>query len=162
MPGLTPASGSVLAEAAAVCLENQRHLPGVTIEVEGDKSHACKLAWRLASDQQRRSHRDPRTATELGACGVAILMIHSMTGDVVVERSWIGSGFDYWLGADDEVFFQRNARLEVSGIRRGRRHDVVARARKKIRQVENVASSLPVYIAVIEFSMPLARIVLLR
>ena len=31
MPGITPALGRVLAEAAAVCLENRGHIPGVLL-----------------------------------------------------------------------------------------------------------------------------------
>jgi hypothetical protein len=55
MPGLTPANGSVLAEAASVCLEDQFHHTGVNLVVEGSQSDTLILTRDAVTDQQRRT-----------------------------------------------------------------------------------------------------------
>jgi hypothetical protein len=48
----------------------------------------------------------------------AILLMRALTGYTVIERSRKGTGFDWWLGTEDNLF-QGKVRLEVSGILRG-------------------------------------------
>ena len=69
-------------------------------------------------------------ATEWGACGVAILVVNQVTGKVVIERSKKGTGFDYWLGDNDDgdsLPFANSARLEVSGILTGTKAQIASR-----------------------------------
>jgi hypothetical protein len=113
MPGLTPANGTTLAEAAAVCLEDRDHRTGVQLRLAGMKKDTFMLEWSAVDEQQKRCYKDMQEATERGACGVAILMVKELTGHVVVERSRKGPGFDYWLGEDDDLLFTGKARLEV-------------------------------------------------
>jgi hypothetical protein len=164
LPALTPALGGTLAEAAAVCLADRGH--GDVCEMQ--------LRWRadarlfaihrpLVTDPMRRAYRDMQDATELGACGVAILAVRAITGYAVVERSVKGTGFDYWLGTIDAPStasepLERKARLEVSGILHGAVRSVEARVREKIRQTRRWAGSYPAYIVVVEFSKPMVRI----
>ena len=72
----------------------------------------------------RRTHNDLQDATEAGACGLAILLVQLFVGYTVVERSVKGTGFDYWLGSENDALFQNKARLEASGILRGDQNGV--------------------------------------
>lgn len=87
MPGLTTARGTDLVQAAAVCLEDRTHSPGVELRLEGMKAELFRLHWSPVDEQQKRCHNDLDEATELGACGIAILLAKELTGMVVVERS---------------------------------------------------------------------------
>jgi hypothetical protein len=137
MPGLTRACGTLLAEAAAVCLEERQHRTGVTFHLIGLKAQQFLMEWPPVDDQARRCHNDLQEATERGAYGIAILIVCDVTGMVVVERSKKGPGFDYWLGdEDDDELFAGKARLEVSGILSGSRSQVQARMRQKKGQVK--------------------------
>jgi hypothetical protein len=132
MPGLTAACGRFLGEAAAVCLEDRSHKPGVLLSLTGLELREHSLKWTPVTGQQRRCYNDLQAATECGACGVAILLVKAVTGLVVVERSKKGPGFDYWLGeSDDDELFTNHARLEVSGILSGSDSDIKSRTRKK-------------------------------
>lgn len=162
LPAITPAFGAALAEAGAICLSEQGQQPGVALEVEGGFSRAFILLWPQVTEQMRRCWNDQDYTTEQGAYGVALLLIQRLTSFTVVERSRRGTGFDYWLGnvSDSaELPFEKSARLEVSGIRRGNRRQVRSRVTLKEAQVQAVDSLSPAYIAVIEFSQPLAWVV---
>jgi hypothetical protein len=157
MPGLTRACGTLLAEAAAVCLEERQHATGVTLQLTGVRSAQFPMQWPPVTDQARRSHNDLQEATERGAYGIAILVVCEFTGMVVVERSKKGPGFDYWLGdEDDGQLFAGKARLQVSGILSGPRSQLQARARQKKEQIKPSDHLAPGYVAVVEFGTPIA------
>jgi hypothetical protein len=158
MTGLTPAYGTVLAEAASVCLEDQGHGVSTGLRVEGD-FHAALILHRLTVDaQMRRSHGDLEKATENGACAVAILAVRHLTGLTVLRQSRRGLGFDYWLGPEGGFLFQGAARLEVSGIRKGGERSIRERVRRKIEQAGRSTGLAPALIAVVEFSGSLLRL----
>ena len=77
----------------------------------------------------------------------------------VIQRSFKGTGFDFWLGDSKDPAFQRKARLEVSGLRRGSTAQVKARLELKKRQIGNTVHTLPGYVVVVEFGQPLSLIV---
>lgn len=159
MPGLSPAYGGAMAEAAAVCLDDCGHTSGVRLNIEGDVNAAYALSWLGPTDQARRTWADEQFATEQGAYGVAILVVGDVRGYKVVERSRKGTGFDYWLGDDvGGDLFAAKARLEVSGIRRGDSAAVTSRARQKTSQIAASSALLPGVVAVIEFGQPIARV----
>ncbi|MEB3337992.1 MAG: hypothetical protein VKJ46_11045, partial [Leptolyngbyaceae bacterium] len=85
-----------------------------------------------------------------------------LTNLTVIERSRKGTGFDYWLGIQDSASilpFQRMARLEVSGIRKGHQGQINARVKQKTEQTRpSDAQGLPAYIIVVEFSRPISII----
>jgi hypothetical protein len=159
MPGLTPAYGAVLAEAASVCLEDQGHGPSTGLKVDGDFLAAFPLHRLTVEEQMRRSHNDAEKATENGACGVAILAIRDLTGRSVLLQSRRGTGFDYWLSSPQGFLFQEAVRLEVSGIRSGKEGSIRERVRRKMEQTERSRDLAPVLIAVVEFSGPRLRII---
>jgi hypothetical protein len=106
-----------------------------------------------------RSTYDWEEAIEMGACGIAILLLRDHTG-LTVQRAFKGGGFDYWLGiADDNLPFQNLARLDVSGVLHGDESRIKARVKEKLEQIKPSDGSLSAYIVVVEFSRPLARVV---
>jgi hypothetical protein len=156
LPAVTPAFGATLAEACAICLEEQKHPQGVELQVEGEFTTGFGLYWQEVTDQILRCWNDPEYTTEQAAYGIAFLLIQSLTDYTVIERSRKGTGFDYWLGSDttDELPFQNRVRLEVSGIRQGDQSRIRARVKQKIDQTKPSDGSFPAYIIVVEFSHP--------
>jgi hypothetical protein len=121
------------------------------------------LLWDPPSEQAKRCWADLEEATEYGAYGIAIVLVHELTQLTVVERSRKKTGFDYWLGDRDDPapLFQDKTRLEVSGILRGENTVVLAREKLKIAQVKRYESTetrrLPAIVIVVEFGTPRSR-----
>lgn len=162
LPGITPAYGAALAEASSICLESQEHQPGAILAISGDWTENIPLQWSPATEQMRRCWHDTEYTTEQGAYGIACLLIRRLTPYTVIERSIKGTGFDYWLGDNrslTELPFQRQARLEVSGIRRGITSRIRARVEQKKAQTQRSDGALPACIIVVEFSHPLSTMV---
>jgi hypothetical protein len=166
IPGITDEFGACLGQAAAVCLESQRHRVGVTLAVAGTFEGQFSLSWGVTDERTRRCWNDHEVATEHGAYAIAFLLIHRFTKLTVLQRSRKGPGFDYWIGPAkrrrDDLPFQGAERLEVSGIRSGDDDAIERRVRIKLRQVarsSGLAASLPAHVTVVEFSRPVARTV---
>ena len=159
-PGLTPALGRTMAEAGAICLVQERRAGTVRLVVRGRFQSSYVLSWPTITDQMRNAHADLREATERGAEGIGILLIKQETSFTTIERAAIGTRIDRWLGHDfDEPYFQRKARLEISGILQGGDVDVASRVRQKVNRLALVPSNLPSYVVVVEFGRPLAEVV---
>jgi hypothetical protein len=161
MPGLEPCLGGTLANAAAVCLDRNRHTSGVELAVSGQYRRRVSVLWDGPTDQIRRSYADLHEATEFGAAGVATAALNNFGGWVVMQRSRKGTGFDYWISKKDErsgPLFQNCAPLEVSGILSGDENELHRRVRIKKEQI-SVASTRRGKVAVVEFSAPRTRIV---
>lgn len=160
-PGLTPTMGGFMAEAAAVCLKSQGHSGTAILSVTGEFAGEYVLRFGAVTQQMRSSHNDNEVATEYGAYGVSILLFDANSELTVVERSRKGTGFDYWLGQGDShgQYFQKTARLEVSGIRSGTVGQIEGRLRMKLHQTERSDGMLPAYVSVIEFGYPRGKVV---
>jgi hypothetical protein len=63
LPAITPAFGSAIAEAGAICLTDEVHQPGVTLEVEGEFSTTFTLDWQPVTEQTRRRWNDEQYTT---------------------------------------------------------------------------------------------------
>ena len=158
-PGLTSPLGAAMAEAGAVCLEEIPHIRGTQLVVSGRFQGAHALDWPTVTDQVRRTWADLREATEKGAEGIAILLVKEETAYTTIERAAIGTRIDRWLGyQSDAPYFQRKARLEVSGLLRGDDRDVKKRMRQKMDRLTLASSRLPAFVVVVEFSRPLAEV----
>lgn len=183
-PGITPEKGAELAQAGAVCLEEQGHAPGAQLTVRGDYGNSYQLAWMPVTPQARRTWNDDDEATEDGAAGISVLLANREIGQAVIARARKSSpqqptGFDYWLGDDRidnisdaeraateslaDVLADNNlvarSRLEVSGIRNANDSVIRARVRRKLRQMRpSDALGLPGYAIVVEFGRPLAEV----
>lgn len=87
---------------------------------------------------------------------VAIILTLKLTEFTSFETSETGSGIDFWLSNDDDDLNFFGARLEVSGIRRATQtNSLDKRVKIKLDQAsKSDSTSLPAYIAIIEFNKP--------
>lgn len=165
-PGLDTDTGGSHRIAAMVCLDSQKHESGVLCDMKSlneTKSILC-LSWKEAVTQQmKNTWRDRREASEIGAAGVAILVILTFTEYTVLRRMDIdeNTGMDYWLSkrankADlTENFLLGDARLEVAGRRSastGRIRGIVQSKRNRSKKSDKTGT--PAYVVVMEFSRP--------
>lgn len=163
MPALTPALGKVLAEAAAVCLENQLHQPGVMLKVEyREELEEFRLVCPDVTGQLRSTYHDLQEAVEWGATGIAVMLLLKQEQFVTLQRLVKGTGFDYWIGpaiSDEELPFQGLMRMEVSGILHGTRAKLNQRMNEKLQQTQRSdQAGFRAVVVIVEFSMPLAKV----
>lgn len=163
IPALTRALGEVHAECAAVCLEKQGHGESVSLLVREKAEIDFELTRPSVTDSMRRAHFDLQRATEMGACGVALLLTRELTGLTAIQQSRKGTGFDYWLGpaapVPGSLPFENAARLEVSGILSGTDSQFETRLKQKLRQSKpSDTTGLPAIAAIVEFGRPQAQI----
>lgn len=152
--------GQGMAAAAGVCLESQGHTVGVLLKVRGSMTVSHALMWPPVTAQARRAWADDAEAVFWGAEGIAVLLAKSETGYAVLSRSRRGTGFDYWLGEDDEAdVLQGKVRLEASGILRGDDSTIKSRVKQKLTQTNRSDDlGLTAYVVVVEFSQPVAHV----
>lgn len=166
LPGITPEVGAALIQACTVCLHDRGHQDEVVLTIRGIHSRTFILRWRPqdVTDQVRRTWNDLQEATEDGAACLACLLVLKLTEFTVIERSRKKTGFDYWLGHDNDTqLFNRDGRLEVSGILKGTDADINKRVKMKINQTSRTAHlGLPALAVVIEFGNPVAHVAAAR
>jgi hypothetical protein len=162
-PGWSVIFGGMCAEAAAICLEDQGYRNFASLKIGGIQRGEREICWGKSDDIAQRFHADKEVATEYGAYGIAALIIPQLTGLTIIERSIKGReiGFDFWLGSIDDSgpLFQRKARLEVSGIRKGSKSFIQSRVNIKLKQITPSDAVAPAYVCVVEFSTPQLRLV---
>ena len=158
-PGISPVSASHLYESFEVVMHQSGHPEEVKIQMKGFSEDPISLHWSdCYDDQKERTYTDLQYTTEHGAVCLAVMLAKTLTQYTIIERSRKGTGVDYWLGASDDVLFQRKARLEVSGIFKGNEKDVARRFAEKVMQTASSDSTeLPVFISVVEFGTPMAN-----
>jgi hypothetical protein len=97
-------------------------------------------------------------ATEKAAECIALIICSKLTKYHVIRRSRRKTGFDYWIGDEEEGLFQDRARLEISGIFKGTTKLVEKRFKEKsIQTHQSDDMGLPAYISVTEFSKPMTQ-----
>ena len=165
-PGLTKDAGGSLRQTAMVCLNSQKHSSGVSCEMKSLKETfaALSIAWDGdVTKQMRNTWYDRREASELGAAGVAILVILAVTDYTVLRRMDIDekTGMDYWLSKSANVgnltenFLQGDARLEVAGRRSASSGTIRGIVESKLkRSTKSDKTGTPAYVIVMEFSRP--------
>lgn len=158
--GLTSKFINNIAEAAIVCLDNQKHKPECALKIYGDLTGIIIFSWSFnaMTNEIKDTWNDLQEATEDGATYIAIVIISYLTPLKVIKRSVKGTGFDYWLGEkeDQNYPFQEKARLEISGIlQENATNSVEKRVKIKLNQVKQSDSlKLPAYIVVVGFGKP--------
>lgn len=155
MPGITPAIGNYLYENCLVRLNLSGHVSGTELHISGIRDESCHLYWEgQITDQMTRSYKDDIEITEQGAVCLSVLLAERLTDYTIIERSWRGTGIDYWLGYDSGPLMQRVARLEISGIKtESATNTITSRYEQKVRQTElSDYTRLPAYISIVEFS----------
>lgn len=150
------------AEAAAICFEENNFAGTVSLKIEqSDKEIAVfHFTWATVNQQVKDMHNDLIYETEYGAYCIAFLIIHHLTDYKVIRRSKRKTGFDYWLGKKETDYpFTDAARLEVSGILKGKNTEITQSIKAKKEQVKQSDSSqLPAYVIVTEFKQPISKI----
>ena len=166
LPGLTEDAGSSLRQTAIVCLDSLKHSSRVHCEMRSlkDTYSVLRLAWDGdVTDQMRNTWYDRREASELGAAGVAILVILAFTDYTVLRRMDVdeNTGMDYWLSKSTAVgdltenFLQGDARLEVAGRRSESTNTIENIVHNKLkRSIKSDDTGTPAYVVVVEFSSP--------
>ncbi|MBV8277550.1 MAG: hypothetical protein JO170_20125 [Verrucomicrobia bacterium] len=163
MYGLTPECGMACAQAADVCLELTDAPHPAGFAVLGEDSVRLDVIWNPPSEQAKRSWRDRIEATEQGATAIALLVSKSYLGEEVLERSYIGGGFDYWVGktVDSADLFRDKKRLEISGLLEGDINELRRRSEKKIAQTRRSDElGYQAYVIVVGFRVRTLKIVL--
>jgi hypothetical protein len=162
-PGWSLTFGATSATAAAVCFEERGHSGCVALQLDGIQPGIIQIQWDAIDEMTRRFNADMEVATEYGAYGIAALIMPHLTQLTIIERSVKGKGlgFDFWLGSvnNPDTLFQRKARLEVSGIRKGSTSLIQARVKIKLKQIIPSDTLAPGYVAIVEFGTPQACIV---
>lgn len=165
-PGLTPDAGGSLRETAMVCLDSMKHSSGVTCDLKSLREVLAKIgiAWsETVTEQMRNTWYDQREATEMGAAGLAILVILSRTNFTVLRRmdQDEGTGMDYWLATRAAVeeltenFLLKHARLEVAGRRSASVKAIEKLVRDKLkRSRKSDETGTLAYVVVVEFGKP--------
>jgi hypothetical protein len=165
--GISRTYGAFLAEAIVVCLTLAGHKSSIKLKVIGDFETEFELVWHEeVGEAELSSWRDLKEVTEYAAMGIALLLISELTTYGVFQRNEQGEDADFTMQEmrDSNINTQRSpqkAHLEVSGIfAESPTNTVNLRISSKTKGLEKrVMPSLPVFIAVIEFSMPKAKIV---
>jgi len=157
--GLTQEIGNYILQACSVCLENQNHSSGVSINiVYPNGNQSASLIWNVIVDKQvERNWGDLQEATEYAATGIAIKLAELFSGSHCIERSSKGTGVDYWLGDEDELgIFQRKARLEISGIlKETTSNSLEKRLKVKTKQTQkSMRTGMAAHVCIVEFSNP--------
>ncbi len=157
--GLTQEFGIFLLQACSVCLDNQGHSSGVSMNLTlSNGAQNLNLEWSTIVDNQvKRNWSDLQEATEYAATGIALKLAESYSESSCIERSSKGTGFDYWLGDEDDIgLFQRKERLEISGIlRENSSNSLAKRINEKTEQTKATANTgLKAHICVVEFGNP--------
>ncbi len=165
-PGLDKDTGGSHRIAAMVCLDSQNHESDVHCELKSLKEtmSMLRLTWNEAVTQQmKNTWYDRREATEMGAAGLAILVILSRTNYTVLRRmdQDEDTGMDYWLstrptaGELTENFLLKHARLEVAGRRPATTKTIEKLVRDKLnRSRKSDDTGKLAYVVVVEFSKP--------
>ncbi|MDR1201838.1 MAG: hypothetical protein LBL58_09460 [Tannerellaceae bacterium] len=158
-PGLDPISANYCYVACMVCLHRNNHSDGVLLDLKGDIVATIILQWEdYFNDQIDRAWKDQEYTTEHAAICISAMLVKECTDYTIIERSRKHTGFDYWLGKENDIPFQKSARLEISGIfQETEQNNVEKRFQIKKKQTEQSDKlQLPAYISIIEFSQPRA------
>lgn len=159
---LSSARCEVFVEACKVCLEDQKHQPGVALRVDGFSPCTFNLIWQSPLPAKTvNSWDDPEEATENGACAIAFLVVLEISHLSVIRRARKRTGFDYWLAPKDDELLKESARLEISGIRKGTVTTIeyrVQQKKKQTQQSDHQLADLPAYIVIVEFSNPVSYV----
>jgi hypothetical protein len=158
-PGITPILASSCYEACMVCLHWNNHIDGVILELYGDNQATMVLRWDdYFDDQTNRAWKDQEYTTEHGAICISAMLVKKFTDYTIIERSRKYTGFDYWLGKEDEIPFKNSARLEISGIFKETEQNTIYKrfGIKKKQTNQSDETRLPAYISIIEFGKPKA------
>jgi hypothetical protein len=147
-----------------VCFHLTGHASGVRLAVHyNGLIRQADICWTgQISQQLLMAHGDLKKATDFAACTIALMLVRELTEYTAIEQSAEGTTIDYYLTEqqpDNDLIFNRAARLEVSGILSETPNNTVdGRIRRKTRRLKP-ESDLTDFIVVVEFSKPWSKMV---
>lgn len=115
------------AEACVKTLHELNHRSGSPLDVSGIKSKKFELIWNKSVTREiLNTWTEQNYTTDHAAVGLSFLLVTKLSEYKVVQRSRTKTGFDYWLAGDqsqcdNDLPFRNAARLEISGIFRGKK-----------------------------------------
>jgi hypothetical protein len=156
---ISPTQCDFFGENCIVAMEMHNHLSGCVMNLAGEKNAVIAVNW--SRKVNKAGYKEEKKVIEHAAEAIAFLLTPKITPYSVIEEATIGTGFEYWLGYDeeDENYDARNflqARLEISGIKiESSNNKISQRIKKKETQTDKSSSyKLPAYISVTEFASP--------
>lgn len=159
MTGITPIEGANLLENFVAIMHTCKHVSPTKMTMQGMIDDSCCIEWEDTYTQQMaNTYADTQDATERAGVCISVLLTKALTGYTVIQRSWKGTGCDYFLGDDSSEWFDIKARLEVSAIyKENSSNNIRQRFVQKCKQVEKTDDmGIPAYISVIAFDSPKA------
>ncbi len=162
--------GMFYGTGASYCLRQHRPRGPIDLEFKADNTALqLDVAVHAISKAVRASFSDVDEAVEYGAYGIALLLAATQMRIRYGDRSFKGTGFDFFVSPPDaplpddpDDIFAGHWGLEVSGLMEGDETAIATRQRKKRAQVSEAVKLLPVLVAIIEFSKPIAIFELLE
>lgn len=140
-------------------MDYHHHKQKIHFHLLGDLKNQFELIWQEVDQKMRDSRNDMENTVEHGAYCLAMLVVEKEVGLKVTKQSQKRTGFDYWLSSSNDKGLQGYARLEVSGILNGTKHQVRYRLKEKMQQTKKSDNlNIPAYVVVVEFSKPQAII----
>ncbi len=139
----------------------------IDFSVRGDLSvNSLKIKSKEVTNKMLNSYNSTQArTTENAACAVAFVVVNKLAGYIVVNQTFKGDRFDYWLEKKksnyEELLLQNTeACMEVSGIKQEARNNTIQdRIKEKILQVsKNITNNKPCYIVVSEFSNKISEV----
>lgn len=154
-------------EACVWCMDHNNHANGVSLDLAFErKNYTYQIFWaeNNIDINKIRAHYNIDDALPFGAEAIAFFICISNTNYNSINRAIRKTGIDYWLGYKDtnpNLPFQNAGRLEISGIlTESEANTVEKRIKEKIKQtIQSDKTSLPVYIVVVAFDRPYAKMV---
>lgn len=164
IPVMPPEAVGFYKQNCMVCFHSQGHESGVIMAVENEKTEeCCEFLWKGdVTEELIKQYGDLPVATEWAAYAISFLLIRELTDYTACERSVKGTTIDYYLSdqsRDDDLLFNRTARLEVSGILAEKNNNSVINRINQKKQRLKSDEDLPAFIIVVEFSIPWSLIV---
>jgi len=164
IPVVPPEAADFYKQNCMVCFHSQGHRSGVGLKVVyKDSNETYQVYWSGEVTRELiRAYADLVQATEPAACAIALLLIQELTELTGVEQATRGTAVDYYLAPknrDDDLIFNRAARLEASGILEEKGTNTVERRIKEKARRLNREDDLPTFIAIVEFKQPWAKVV---
>lgn len=164
---LPKGKAAMYTEACVWCMDKNGHNNGVDVNVQFEKKNKkYKIRWPDSDIDihKIRQHYNIDDALPFGAEAIAFFVCIANTDYDCLHRAIKKTGIDYWLGfknTNPNLPFHNSGRLEVSGILSENDNNTIdRRIKEKLTQAsQSEKTSLPVYIVVVAFDKPYAKMV---